>query len=168
MNKSDECVSVRLYIVKGVNVMEKLSFDLGIREFRINNSDAYLRFNPSDPNVYNRFLKIPEKIEAIEHEMSEKVSKLQENDGAGALEALSRADAKSKEVLNDVFELGNDFNQIMQGINIMAAGANGKRIIINLFEALLPIFEDGAQKCADAKLETAKANREQRRAATRK
>ena len=31
-----------------------LSIDTGIQEFQINNGGV-LRFNPSDPNVYNRF-----------------------------------------------------------------------------------------------------------------
>lgn len=148
--------------------MEKLSFDIGIREFQINDSDVCLKFNPSDPNVYNRFIRITEKIEAIDREMAQEVSELQEGDGAGALEALERADAKAKAAMNDVFGLDNDFNQIMRGINIMAAGTNGKRVIVNLFEALGPIFAEGAQRCADAKLNMAKANREQRRAAAKK
>ena len=148
--------------------MKKLSIDLGIQEFQINDSDVRLKFNPSDPNVYTRFLKIPEKIEKIERDMADEVSSLQEGDGAGALEALERADAKAKSVMNDVFGLGNDFDEIMCGINIMASGTNGNRVIVNLFEALHPIFEEGAKKCASAKLETAKANREQRRAAAKK
>lgn len=117
--------------------------------------------------MYNRFLKIPEKIEVIDQELAKEVSELQEGDGAGALEALTRADKKAKAAMNEVFGLDNDFDEIMRGINIMSAGSNGNRVITNLFEALNPIFADGAQKCADAKLEKAKANREQRRAAAK-
>ena len=35
---------------------QKLSIDTGVQEFEINGSGV-LRFNPSDPNVYNRFME---------------------------------------------------------------------------------------------------------------
>ena len=34
--------------------MKQLTIDTGVQEFEINGSGV-LRFNPSDPNVYNRF-----------------------------------------------------------------------------------------------------------------
>ena len=142
--------------------MQNLYIDTGIQEFQINDNGV-LRFNPSDPNVYNRFFGITEEVGKIDEEMAKEISELPEGDGEGALKALQRADAKAKALLNEVFGLDNDFNQILSGVNIMAAGINGKRVIVNLFETLTPIFRDGAKKCADAKLESAKLNREQRR-----
>ena len=142
--------------------MQNLHIDTGIQEFQINDSGV-LRFNPSDPNVYNRFFGITEKVGKIDEEMAKEISELPEGDGEGALKALQSADAKAKALLNEVFGLDNDFNQILGGVNIMAAGINGKRVIVNLFEALTPIVRDGAKKCADAKLKSAKLAREQRR-----
>ncbi len=146
--------------------MQSLHIDTGIQEYQINDG-GILRFNPSDPNIYNRFFSITGEVEKIDKEMAEEISGLPEGDGEGALKALNNADAKVKALLNGVFGLDNDFNQILGGVNVMAAGSNGKRVIVNLFEALSPIFRDGAQKCADAKLESAKLNREQRRKLTK-
>lgn len=147
--------------------MKQLSIDTGIQEFQINGGGV-LRFNPSDPNVYSRFFSITEEVGKIDEELAREVSGLEEGDGEGALKALETADAKAKALLNEVFGLDNDFDRILGGVNIMAAGANGKRVIVNLFEALAPIFEAGAKKCADAKLAAAKQNRAARRAAVRK
>ena len=36
--------------------MQELNIDTGVREYRINGGGV-LRFNPSDPNVYSRFLQ---------------------------------------------------------------------------------------------------------------
>ena len=45
--------------------MEQLFIDSGIKEYQINGKGV-LRFNPSDPNVYARFLELVPKIESIE------------------------------------------------------------------------------------------------------
>ena len=44
--------------------MEKLTFDSGIRSYRA--GAGVLRFNPSDPNLYARFLQVLED-EAANH-----------------------------------------------------------------------------------------------------
>ena len=147
--------------------MKRLQIDTGVQEFQINDG-GILRFNPSDPNVYNRFFCATEEVGKIDEELAKEVSALQEDDVEGALKSLKRADTKVKALLNDVFGLDNDFNQILGGVNLMAAGNNGKRVILNLFEALSPVFECGAKRCADAKLASAKMNREQRRAMNKK
>lgn len=144
-----------------------LTIDTGIQEFRVKGGGT-LRFNPSDPNVYNRFMGITDEIEKIEKEFAEAAKQISEEDGAAGLKLMEETDRKMKTALNSVFGEGNDFNQILGGVNLMAAGSNGKRVIINLFESLTPIFAEGAQKCAEAKLDVIKANREQRRAAAKK
>ena len=146
---------------------KKLNIDTGIQEFQIGGGGV-LRFNPADPNVFNRFLGATEAVGRIDEEFAQRAKELPEGDGEGALRLLADADRKIKAVLNEIFGGGNDFDRILSGVNVMAAGANGQRIISNIFEALTPIFAEGAQKCADAKLETAKANREQRRKAAKK
>ena len=144
--------------------MKTISIDTGIQEFQINDG-GFLRFNPSDPNVYSRFFSVTDKVDKIDQELAKEVSALEENDGEGALRALKNADAKAKALLNDVFGENNDFDRILGGVNIMAVGKNGKRVIVNLFEALSPIFMEGAKRCAGAKLNAAKMSREQRRTA---
>ena len=48
--------------------MEKLSFDTGIREYDVN-GNGMLRFNPSDPNVYERFFNAADETQKIEREL---------------------------------------------------------------------------------------------------
>ena len=146
--------------------ISSLNIDTGIQEFQINGG-GILRFNPSDPNVFNRFFSVMKDIEEIDKDFTERAGDLQEGDGEGALRLISETDSKIKSVLNDVFGNGNDFNEILCGVNVMAAGSNGKRVITNLFDALTPIFSEGAKKCADAKLQSIKANREQRKVAAK-
>ena len=56
--------------------MEKLIFDSGVKEYQINDNGV-LRFNPSDPNVYSRFMNATEKITGTEKRMVEKAKTLQ-------------------------------------------------------------------------------------------
>lgn len=147
--------------------MEVLHFDSGIREYKINNNGV-LRFNPGDPNVYARFLEASEKIQEIEKNLTDKAAKLKENDGAATLSLLADADKQMKDVLGWVFGKGNDFNDIMEGVNLMAVATNGERVITNLLNALLPIIQQGAESCAKQQIgdavQQAQLNRAARRA----
>lgn len=131
--------------------METLNFDSGIREYKINNNGV-LRFNPGDPNVYARFVEASEKIQEIEKNMTEKAAELKENDGTAMLRLLADADKQMKDVLGWVFGKGNDFNDIMEGVNLMAVATNGERVITNLLNALLPIIKQGAEACAQQQI----------------
>lgn len=149
--------------------MEKIIFDSGVKEYQINDNGV-LRFNPSDPNVYARFFDAAEQIQAIEKDLVAKGEDLQdkENTGEAAILLMKEADKKVKDILGDVFGTGNDFDQMLGGVNLLAVACNGERVITNLMQALLPIIEDGAQKCADQRVEDAvqlaQKNRAQRRA----
>lgn len=149
--------------------MEKLNFDSGIREYKIN-GNGVLRFNPGDPNVYARFLEVSQKIQKIEEEMEEKVKALDsaKEISSAVLQILTEADKQMKDVMNWVFGLGNDFDQILEGVNLMAAATNGERVVTNLLNALLPVLQEGAENCARQQIgdavHQAKQNRAQRRA----
>ncbi len=121
---------------------EKLNFDDGIKEYEVNGREL-LRFNPSDPNVYNRFC-----------ELYEELSKLEESYEA----ELKRLEA---ETTDDDVESSGKALKLMHDID-------GERIVTNLLAALQPIIEDGIrQHQSDAAAEAvaaAKLNREQRRA----
>lgn len=147
--------------------MEQLIFDSGIKEYQINGNKV-LRFNPSDPNVYGRFMEAIDKIKAVENEMMEK-SKVLENSsdektGVAAINIMCESDKKMKAILNEIFGMGNDFDDLLEGVNLMAVAGNGKRVVTNLLEVLQPIMEEGAKACATSEVESAKLNREQRRA----
>ena len=77
---------------------------------------------------------------------------------------MEAADKKMKALLSDIFGAGNDFDKILDGVNLLAVASNGERVINNLMDALTPIMSAGAQACAGEKVEQAKQNRAQRRA----
>lgn len=148
--------------------MQKLNVDIGVREFQI--GEGVLRFNPSDPNVYQRFMEALPKVEAVEQELVEKARQIphDENNGKEALRLMAEADTKTKALLDEVFT-GNSFDAIVDGVNLMAVAGNGERVITNLLAALQPIIQQGAKRFYDQKageaVAAAKANRQQRRAA---
>lgn len=146
--------------------MEQLIFDSGIKEYQINGKGV-LRFNPSDPNVYARFMDLLPKIQDIEKETNEKAANVDNasaNAGEETLRIMKEMDTRIKAVLNDVFGKENDFDQILEGVNLMAVASNGQRVIVNLMDALQPIMEAGVKKCVRSEVDTAKLNRQQRRA----
>lgn len=149
--------------------MEKIIFDSGVKEYQINDSGV-LRFNPSDPNVYARFFEAAEQIQEVEKNLTKSGADLQDNEKSGeaAILLMKEADKKVKDILGNVFGPGNDFDQMLGGVNLLAVAGNGERVITNLIQALVPIIEQGAQKCAaqrvDDAVQTAHKNRAQRRA----
>ena len=143
--------------------MDILKLDLGIKEYRLT-ENGVLRFNPSDPNVYARFLNAEKDIRAVEQEAADKAKAETDNIGGTAIRIMEEADGKIKDILNRIFGHGNDFHAILEGVNVLAVGSNGIRIISNLLEVLTPIMEQGAKDFADGKIAEAKLNREQRRA----
>lgn len=147
--------------------MEQLIFDSGIKEYQINGKGV-LRFNPSDPNVYARFMDLVPKINEIEQEMNEKAKQVdrsnKEEAGKNILRFMRETDRKVKAVLNEIFGSENDFEKILEGVNLMAVASNGERVVSNLMDALQPIMESGAQACVKSEVDAAKLNRQQRRA----
>ena len=140
--------------------MEKLIFDSGIKEYEL--GAGILRFNPSDPNVYARFMDAIEEVKTIEQDMVEQGKALKETDPA--LNLLRDADTKVKAQLDAVFP-GNCFDDLLEGVNLMATAGNGERVVTNLLDALTPIIEEGVERFTNSAVNEAKANREQRRAA---
>ena len=146
--------------------MEQLIFDSGIKEYQINGKGV-LRFNPSDPNLYARFMDMVPKINDIEKEMNVKAAGIDRNvstAGEETLRLMRDTDQQIKNVLNEIFGQENDFDQILEGVNLMAVATNGQRVVSNLMDALQPIMEEGAQACVKSEVDAAKMNREQRRA----
>lgn len=152
--------------------MEKLILDTGVKEYQINDGGV-LRFNPSDPNVYARFLDVTDKIQTVEDDLVAKAKEIekaenQEQSGAAVLRLMAEADRKTKKLLAEVFGEENDFDAILGGVNLLAVASNGERVITNFLAALQPIMVSGAENCAkqqaDAAVAEAKLNRAQRRA----
>ena len=138
--------------------MKKIQFDSGIQEYRIG-SGGVLRFNPQDPNLYARFSKAADKIAAVEQELSQQAKNIAGQDnGLTLVNLLQDADRKMKEVLGWVFGDGNDFDQILGGVNLLAVAENGERVVTNLFGALEPVMIAGAKRCAGEQARLAKEN----------
>ncbi len=137
----------------------KLQFDVGIKEYEVNDS-AVLRMNPSDPALYDRFRTLIKKIEALEAE----IAKEKEPTADKALDLMTDYDQRVKGYLNDAFGLENDFEQIFSGLNLMALGNNGKRIVANFLEAIKPEIEKGAKAHAKETAAEAVASARARRA----
>lgn len=145
--------------------MEKLKFDSGIREFDLG-TGVPLRFNPGDPNLYARFLEAAQKVQDIEKELCQQAQKLDsQTAGEGVVALLRSADGKMKELLGWVFGMGNDFERILGGINLLAVGKNGQRLVSNLFGVLQPVLIAGAEACAKEQTQAAVEKAKKRRAA---
>lgn len=143
--------------------MQQIRFDSGMKKYRIN-GNGVLEFNPSDPNVFARFMAASEKIGRIEQELTQKAAAIsQENAGEGVLRLMAEADSKMKELLSEIFGTHNDFHAILQGVNLLAMADNGQRVVTNLFSALEPILVTGAKVCTGEAKQQAVAKARERR-----
>lgn len=146
--------------------MEKLNIDLGIKSYQFVEGGAPLVFNPSDPNVYARYMHAMDEIESVETEMAAKANAIVADDDSveTSLQIMEETDRQIKAILNGIFGGENNFDSILMGVNLMAVTESGDRVINNLLNALSPIMEGGAKIYVEAELKEAKLNREQRRA----
>lgn len=146
--------------------MEKLTFDTGIREYDVNGRGV-LRFNPSDPNVYDRFFRAAEEFQHLERELVD--TDAEGLEGQALVERMLRrmeeTDRKVKQMLNGVFGAPNDFDALLEGVNLMAVASNGERVVTNLLAALAPVLEQGARECAEQSADSAVRQAQKNRAA---
>ncbi len=130
---------------------EKFTIDYGMKEYEINGSGV-LRFNPSDPNLYQRFKRLGTDIAALEKEIAST------EDGGDNIDLLYQYDRRVKTMLAQTFGAKNDFDAIFEGVNVMGVACNGELVITNFLNALRPVIEDGVK--AYVKLEAQKAVRQ--------
>lgn len=157
--------------------MTKLTFDDGRVRLDIN-GNGMLVFNPSDFNVYERFYALIDELPQLEKQYAAEVEIPDEDtkDEQSVAVALAgrelirakEIDALIKSKLSHVFGSENDFDKLLGGVNIMAFGSNGERIITNFLNAIIPYIESGLSKHTGDEVAAAHANREQRRAAQKK
>lgn len=140
--------------------MNKIEFDSGVKEYEI--GSGILRFNPSDYNLFHRFLEAADKIQQVEEELVAGGTGV--TTGVDIVRLMSETDKKAKDLLNEVFGGENDFHKILGGINLMSVAGNGERVITNLFHALTPIITEGVERCVSATVVEARAARDARRA----
>ena len=145
-----------------------LQFDDGLLRLDIN-GNGILTFNPSDFNVYQRFFGLLKELPELEKRYAAEVEQPGSEDDSFALAGreLDRArelDREIKDKLGAAFGPGNDFDALLGGVNLMAVGNNGQRVITNLLNALAPYIEEGAERHMRDTAQAARLNREQRRA----
>lgn len=147
--------------------MKQLTIDTGVEEFSVN-GHGVLRFNPADPNLYHRFFGAGPALEALDRELEQKAAALPQ-DGPEATCAgvalLAEYDKRIKALLAGIFGPENDFDAVLDGVNLAGVGANGRRVVQNLLEALTPILQEGAQRHLDAAADAAVARADAARTA---
>ena len=120
--------------------MEKLQFDTGLRRYKV--GAGVLEFNPTDPNLYSRFLDCLRELEALEAQLQ-----AAPRSGEEALGCIREADKAVMAALGRVFP-GNDLEAIFRGVSLLAVGSNGERVLVNFLAALEPVLRKGALECA--------------------
>lgn len=146
--------------------MEKLNISVGIKKYQLVDGGAFLSFNPSDPNVYARYMELIPKIKSVEKEMAAEAKTVDTNAvdaGEQTLKIMRETDRRMKGILNEIFGKENNFDEILMGVNLMAVTEGGNRVINNVLDALTPIMHNGAKSCVETEVKEAKLNREQRR-----
>ncbi len=147
--------------------MQNLNVDTGVEAFSVNGRGV-LRFNPADPNLYHRFFAAGKTLEQYDTELTAALADLTGDEHARAeagLALLEAYDGKIKALLGEIFGAENDFDAILDGVNLAGVGANGKRVVQNLLEALTPILRDGAARRLEAAAEKAETEAAADRAA---
>ena len=127
----------------------ELNIDTGVEEFRVNGRGV-LRFNPADPNLYHRFFAAGAELDGYDAALTKALAALdgdEQQRAAAGLALLNEYDGKIKKLLTGIFGAENDFDAILGGVNLAGVGANGKRVVQNLLEALTPILREGGFIC---------------------
>lgn len=148
--------------------MKNLTIDTGVQEYRVNGRGV-LRFNPGDPNLYHRFFAAGPQLDALDSELNARLLALPHDDdparAAQGLALLREYDGKIKALLGEIFGPENDFDAALEGVNLAGTGANGKRVVQNLLDALTPILQQGAAQHLHRKTDEARAEAAAARAA---
>lgn len=137
--------------------MKKLNIDNGLQEFKLGSGKLYM--NPQDPNLYARFLEAAERISRLQQEL------LNTDPDAPLTEVMCRSDRQIKQLLDRAFGGDTDFDKLLGGVNVFAPGSNGQSVLVNLFEALQPVLEEGVRRWTDGQVEKALESSKRRKAA---
>lgn len=118
----------------------ELNIDTGVEEFSVNGRGV-LRFNPADPNLYHRFFAAGKTLERYDAELTAALGQLggdEQQRAAAGLALLQDYDGRIKRLLGEIFGAENDFDAILNGVNLAGVGANGRRVVQNLESNRLP------------------------------
>lgn len=147
--------------------MEKLIISTGLKRYEVNDSGVIFSFNPTDANLYARFLRTKEKIEAIGEELEKKRTELNFEDVSNNEEAaffLEEADKKCKQALKECFAVENDFDAMFDYVNCYSITDTGNCVIVNFLKAITPIIEKDVANYAKSKAKRAASKTKKKKA----
>ena len=152
-------------IIDGDLVLDDLKTDIvEVKLWSKDTAGAY----PADPNLYHRFFAAGKTLERYDAELTAALGQLggdEQQRAAAGLALLQNYDGRIKRLLGEIFGAENDFDAILNGVNLAGVGANGRRVVQNLLEALTPILREGAERRLHAAADAAEAAAQAARAA---
>lgn len=123
-----------------------LNFDDGIISLAVNGGQRIFRFNPTDPAVYEGFMRMvtetPQKLNklSIDYEYLDKQELTPQERAMKELEAMNAMDKILREAFDDTF--GEGQADVVYGAqNVAAICKNGNYLFTNALMAILPYFE---------------------------
>ena len=124
--------------------MEKLIFGTGLKRYEVNDNGAIFSFNPTDINLYARFIKMRDAVLKIGAEVEKKAEEINESEEKSVeafASTMEDADRRVKQELTECFGKSNDFEHIFDGSNVFSPTLSGNWLITEFITAITPIIE---------------------------
>ncbi len=128
-----------------------LSFDDGTISLSVNGGERIFRFNPTDPAIYEGFMRLvndaPQKLNnlSIQYEKIDKENMTKEERAKRELEVLAEMDKILREAFDDIFGPGQA-DVVYGAQNVAALCKNGGYLFTNALMAIFPYFEKEGKK----------------------
>lgn len=128
-----------------------LSFDDGIISLSVNGGERIFRFNPTDPAVYEGFMRLvteaPQRLNklSVEYEKMDKEDMSDVDRAKKELEAMGEMDKILRELFDDTFGPGQA-DVVYGAQNVAAICKNGDYLFTNALMAIFPYFEKEGKK----------------------
>lgn len=128
-----------------------LNFDDGTISLSVNGGERIFRFNPTDPAIYEGFMRLvndaPQKLNnlSIQYEKIDKENMTNEERAKRELEVLAEMDKILREAFDDTFGPGQA-DVVYGAQNVAALCKNGGYLFTNALMAIFPYFEKEGKK----------------------
>jgi hypothetical protein len=114
--------------------MEKLSFELGIKEYCLNDDEnAVIRINTRDYGLIPRIEKLKKDSKKLMKDYQKKVSELSDNE---IFAVIGELDQQVRQLINTTFD--SDICSVAFGNANCLSFAGGRPIFMNFLDVLLP------------------------------
>ena len=128
-----------------------LNFDDGIISLAVNGGERIFRFNPTDPAIYEGFMRLvndtPQKLNklSIDYAYLDKQELTPQERATKELEAMNEMDKILREAFDDTFGAGQA-DVVYGAQNVVAMCKNGEYLFVNALMAIFPYFEKEGKK----------------------